>query len=301
MRLLQLLLIPLLLLGCAKKGTKPSPNPPPPLPPGVYLYPPSHITGRSMLVSWSPCQDSGFSSYRLYHSTSAQVDTASELLVTDTLSSDTTFCHTGLAENTWYYYRIYVLSSDTSLRVSNPTSELTKGGDYCFYLQMGDGSGLPGGKVDMPLALVNCASLGGYEIRLTWEKEDVDSVQIRDWPYWVGGEEYHFAYFNAGLLDVGDSVQAHLVGFCQMPGNQNPPLPPSQEPDTLALFTFWLSPNWGGQPIPISFLTEKPGNDNVITDPTGSFLYCASADCPQNTCPPNPAIKLFDGQITPHP
>ncbi len=244
--------------------------------------------------------DSGFRSYRLYHSTTAPVDTTSQLLVTDTLSYDTTFCDTGLTENTRYYYRVYVLSTDTFPRVSNLTSEFTQGGDYCFYLRMGEGVGVAGEKVAIPLTLRSCAPLGGFSLLLNWEKGSVDSAQIRDWPYWVGGKEYRLGYFQVTTQGVGDSLRNRLVGLCQSIGEDNPPLPPSQEPDTLALFTFWLSPHWNGQTIPISFLTERPGNDNVITNPTGSSLYCASADCPQNTCPPNPAINLKDGQITDH-
>jgi len=300
-RLRGLLLISLLLLGCAKKGTKSGNNPPPPPPPGVELYAPSHITGRSLLLAWSPYAGADFSSYRLYHSTIAQVDTTSELLVTDTLSYDTTFCDTGLEENTRYYYRVYVLSSDTSPRVSNLTSELTQGGNYCFYLKMGEGKGVAGAKVAIPLTLQSCAPLGGFSLLLSWEKGPVDSARIEDWPYWVGGKRYQLAYFQVNTQEIGDSLRSRLVGFCQAIGQDNPPWPPSQEPDTLALFTFWLNPNWDGQPVSIQFLTKKPGHDNTITNPTGSSLYCASPDCPQNTCPPNPAIDLRNGQITAEP
>jgi len=269
--------------------------------PGIFLYPPSRITSLSMMISWSPVSDADFDSYRLYHSTSDQVDTTSELLTISTGSSDTTFCHTGLEDNTKHYYRVYISFQGGSSKGSNFTSGLTKGGDHCFYLRMEEGSGLPEGKVTIPLTVINCASIGSFEIRLTWEKEPVDSVQIRDWPYWVGGKEYHFDYFNLGLVEVGDSVQAHLVVFCQMFESQNPPLPPSQKLDTLALFTFWLSPNWDSQPIPIHFLTKDPCHDNTISDPTGYILYSTSSACPPRPppeqCPPNPAIELHDGQI----
>ena len=301
MRLRGLLLIPLLLLGCAKKGTKSNQSPPPTPPPEVSLYPPAHITGRSLLLAWSPYLGADFSSYRLYRSTTAQVDTISQLLVVDTLRYDTTFCDTGLTEETRYYYRLYLFSSDTLPRPSDPTWGLAQGGDYCFYLRMGESEGSAGGEVAIPLTLQSCAPLGGFSLLLSWEKGPVDSARIEGWPYWVGGKRYQLAYFQVNTQEIGDSLRSRLVGFCQAIGQDNPPWPPSQEPDTLALLTFWLSPHWDHQPIPIQFLTEKPGYDNTITDPTGSSLYCASPDCPQNTCPPNPAIDLRNGQITAEP
>jgi len=138
--------------------------------PGIFLYPSSHITSRSMMISWTSSTDPDFHSYQLYHSTSSQVDSTSDLLTTYTGSSDTTFCHTELEDNTQHYYRVYTSYQDGSLGASNLTTGLTQGGDYCFYLQMGDGFGVPGGKVDIPLTLLNCASIGGFEIRLAWEK-----------------------------------------------------------------------------------------------------------------------------------
>jgi len=264
--------------------------------PGIFLYPPSHITSRSMMISWASSTDPDFHSYQLYHSTSAQVDSTSELLTTYTGSSDTTFCHTELEDNTQHYYRVYIAYQDGSSQVSNLVSGFTQGGDYCFYLQMGDGFGVAGGMVDIPLTLVNCAEVAGYRIVVRWENLPVDSFHIEQGSYFVEGVRFCFDRFSANSESINDSTKVIVFG---MAGN-SPPIPPSEEPDTLALFTFWLSPNWDSKPITIGFLTESPYLDNTISDPTAT-LYCVSSACPTNTCPPNPAIKPIDGQITLQP
>ncbi len=289
-------LIPLLLLGCAKKkGTNHDGNPPP-FSPAVNLYPPSHITGRSLLISWSPYRGSDFKSYLLYRSTTTQVDTTSPLLHTDTTAYDTTFCDKGLAEGVRYYYRVYVAGADSLLGASDPTSALTKGGDYCFYLQMGDGSGLPGGVVTIPLTLIRCAPVAGYTAVLKWENLPVDSFHIEQGGYFVDGSRFYFDSFSVHLESVDDSTKVIVFG---MAGN-SPPMRASEEADTLALFTFWLSPDWDGLPIHLGFFTEFPYRENTISDPAAT-LYCASSAYPANTCPPNPAIKLYDGEITLQP
>jgi len=62
-RALHLLLIPLLLLGCAKKkGIEPPSNPPLP----VHLNEPEVRGRNSILLVWTSSQEEDFSSYRLY-------------------------------------------------------------------------------------------------------------------------------------------------------------------------------------------------------------------------------------------
>lgn len=264
--------------------------------PGIFLYPPSRITSLSMMISWSPVSDADFDSYRLYHSTSDQVDTTSELLAISTVTSETIFCHTELAENARYYYRLYAFYQDGSSKASNLASGVTQGGDFCFYLRMWDALGDPGEEVSMPLTLINCAQVAGYRIVLRWENLPVDSFLIEQGCYWVDGERYCFENFGANSKSVDGSTKVIVFGIA----GDSPPMPPGEEPDTLALFTFWLSPDWDSQPIPICFLTEEPGNDNTISGIHG-VLFTTSPDYPPNPplelCPPNPAIELHDGQI----
>ncbi len=71
---------------------------------------PSYKTTDSMVLNWNKCTDSDFASYRVYRSSKTGVDTLATMEVEYTSADSTSVVISGLAENTTYYFRLYVLN-----------------------------------------------------------------------------------------------------------------------------------------------------------------------------------------------
>lgn len=87
--------------------TVPAPQPPDP----VTLSNPSNITINSCKLNWTSSSASDFVSYKVFQSSSADVNETSTLVTTITNSATTNYAVNGLSGSTAYYFRIYVVSS----------------------------------------------------------------------------------------------------------------------------------------------------------------------------------------------
>ena len=76
-------------------------------------------------IAWSASNAPDFAQYRIYRDTSASVDSSDFLVRTITSSGTVTAVDTGLAENTRYYYRVYVMDNTGLWTGSNEADGLT--------------------------------------------------------------------------------------------------------------------------------------------------------------------------------
>jgi len=83
---------------------------------------PSYKTTDSMTLTWNKCTDSDFASYRVYRGSKTGVDTLATLEVEYTNADSTSVEIKGLAENTTYYFRLYVLNKGKVFTASDEAS-----------------------------------------------------------------------------------------------------------------------------------------------------------------------------------
>jgi fibronectin type 3 domain-containing protein len=95
-------------------------------PPAVTLAAVSAVSATEATLSWTPSGAVDFASYRLYRSASPNV-TQSDLLVGQPITSPgaTLLVDSGLAENTTYYWRVFVGDGDGFSTPSNEVSATT--------------------------------------------------------------------------------------------------------------------------------------------------------------------------------
>lgn len=99
-------------------------NPPEP----VILDKPQNVTENTMQMVWSISNETDFSSYKLYSSTSQNVTENSNLVVTVTDINDWWEPVSGLVKETTYYFKIYVVDTDGLSTGSNEIMVKTLGG-----------------------------------------------------------------------------------------------------------------------------------------------------------------------------
>ena len=93
----------------------------------VTLSDPTNISTDAMELSWTQSSDSDFASYKLYQSTNTTVTQGSTLVGSEITEKTTlTMTVTGLAENTTYYFRVYICDSGGLCTYSNTVSGTTK-------------------------------------------------------------------------------------------------------------------------------------------------------------------------------
>jgi fibronectin type 3 domain-containing protein len=76
-------------------------------------------------IDWNASQVSDFAQYRLYRSTTANVDSSDYLVKSINVSSLISYVDTGLAQNTTYYYKIFVVDNSGLWARSNEVHALT--------------------------------------------------------------------------------------------------------------------------------------------------------------------------------
>lgn len=93
-------------------------------PTAIRLFPPV-ITGAdedALELIWTESKDEVFTSYRIFRSTSSNVDTTSYLLHTESSSQTTSYTDESVKENVTYYYRVFVYNSYNQVVGSNIVS-----------------------------------------------------------------------------------------------------------------------------------------------------------------------------------
>ncbi|MBD3169487.1 MAG: hypothetical protein GF307_08390 [candidate division Zixibacteria bacterium] len=95
-------------------------------PEAVRLLPPlaSPENPTSIDLNWSPTEESDFAFYRIFRKTTPGVDTSSTLVTTVSTPSQTSYTDEDLAENTVYYYRVYIYDQSNLFAGSNEDSAL---------------------------------------------------------------------------------------------------------------------------------------------------------------------------------
>ncbi len=91
----------------------------------VFLSDPQSQTENSLTLSWTENSDWDFSSYRIYRSPNQGVSSGSQLVAQLPERTSTTYQDTGLAPNTTYYYRVYVVDTGDKASGSNEVSGTT--------------------------------------------------------------------------------------------------------------------------------------------------------------------------------
>ncbi len=93
--------------------------------PAVALSQPTALSYNSLQISWTQSSDLDFSAYKVFYSTSSNVDETST--AGDIISNQLTTTNTiiGLAENTRYYVKVYVYNTHLSKAASNEVDEST--------------------------------------------------------------------------------------------------------------------------------------------------------------------------------
>ncbi len=93
----------------------------------VNLFAPFAVPNSysSITLNWSTSNESDFSVYRIYRSTSSGVDLNDTLIANLTNKSTTTYTDTALFENTWYHYRVFVFDANNLSAGSNEDSART--------------------------------------------------------------------------------------------------------------------------------------------------------------------------------
>jgi hypothetical protein len=97
-------------------------NPPPE---SAVLATPTNVTFSSLTLSWSRSTDNDFASYKVFHSTAANVSLSDSLDTTITDVSVTAFTVGRLRENTTYYFKVFTTDKFPSTTPSNEVSVKT--------------------------------------------------------------------------------------------------------------------------------------------------------------------------------
>ncbi len=92
------------------------PNTPPT---AVTLAKPSASAAGALLLRWSPNDDSDFESYRLFRSTTDEIDTTAAPVAIFSMQSTTSYTDLGLENDTTYFYQILVYDKGGSHAASN--------------------------------------------------------------------------------------------------------------------------------------------------------------------------------------
>ncbi len=93
--------------------------------PAVTLSSPTHVAYNSIGISWTQSSDAEFSAYKIFYSTSPNVNESSLPGPTITNQLKTNDTVTGLAENTSYYIKVYVYNTNLSKAGSNEINATT--------------------------------------------------------------------------------------------------------------------------------------------------------------------------------
>ncbi len=93
--------------------------------PAVTLSSPTHVAYNSIGISWTQSSDAEFSAYKIFYSTSPNVNESSLPGPTITNQLKTNDTVTGLAENTPYYIKVYVHNTNLSKAGSNEINATT--------------------------------------------------------------------------------------------------------------------------------------------------------------------------------
>ena len=97
-----------------------------PAPPeAVTLNEPMEITNNSMKLSWSASTELDFQAYKLFRNRTTPITELSTLVTTINLNNTISYTDTGLASNTTYYYRIFVLDTNGLTTGSNEVTGTT--------------------------------------------------------------------------------------------------------------------------------------------------------------------------------
>jgi len=95
----------------------------PDLPPEpVVLSAPSPVDSTRLKLTWTQNNDSDFASYRIYRSTSANVDTQDVLVTVINQAGTTTYTDENLTTAQTYYYRVFVYDRQGLSSGSNEVS-----------------------------------------------------------------------------------------------------------------------------------------------------------------------------------
>lgn len=94
--------------------------------------PPEYRTTDSMKLTWKACAESDFASYRIYWSSKPGVDTLSSLEVEITDRSSTAVELKNLAENTTYYFRLYLKNKGNVFTASDEAAFRTYKNGECW-------------------------------------------------------------------------------------------------------------------------------------------------------------------------
>lgn len=96
-------------------------------PPGaVNLSEPDGISFNRISLRWDKSPELDFSAYRLYRNTTGAVDQTDDLVVSISDADAVFFTDDGLAENTEYFYRIYVVDTAGLITAGNQRSVWTR-------------------------------------------------------------------------------------------------------------------------------------------------------------------------------
>lgn len=95
------------------------------LPTPVTLATPMAILAKSLRLTWSASQDRDFASYRIFRSNRAKIDSSGAPIALINTITTTTFDDFGLENNTMYYYRVYVYTTQNYCAGSNVVSGKT--------------------------------------------------------------------------------------------------------------------------------------------------------------------------------
>ena len=85
----------------------------------VTLATPMAILQKSLRLSWSASQDRDFASYRIFRSSRAKIDSSGAPIALINTITTTTFDDFGLENNSMYYYRVYVYTTQNYCAGSN--------------------------------------------------------------------------------------------------------------------------------------------------------------------------------------
>jgi len=183
--------------------------------------------GGELAPEWSVTSSPFFGEYRLYRSTSPNVDLTSALVFTTSYPLLTTFTDTSVTPGQTYYYRVYEVSQYDVYVASNVASGVPTGGSYPFYDEMEVSNGgwiaeSPWGRTseyaysgsyswtDSP----GVSYLSNANVSLKLEVPLTTAIE----PYLVFWERHSLGSSSHGLVEVSTNgtswtVVADLVGY----------------------------------------------------------------------------------------